>query len=180
MIMSRLPALLRLPCVLLISSCQKAEDTKSAADNPAANPRPQDQPKDREAIFGKTTAEVVDMKKAMAENPDLKPFQRQGLGSDPLSQYANAYIYLSSEIQMQSMKHQLDILKVDNDFKNLSYEQFMKFVKDNNFQFSPLKPWQKYGYNEDTGSMVILQDEAEKKRRFKEAGIEGQYKEGTL
>jgi len=172
--MTRLHATILLSCALSISSCIKAEETKPSEEK--AVPQAQD----REGIFGKTTAEIVEVKQAMAENPDLKIFQRQGLGNDPLSQYANAYIYLSSEIQMQNMKHQLDILKVDNDFKNLNYTQFMKFVKDNNFQFSMLKPWQKYGYNEETGSMVILQDEAEKKRRFQAAGIEDQYKEGTL
>jgi hypothetical protein len=182
MIMPRLLALLLIPCVLLVSSCEKAEETEPAADNAVGNPAPQAQPegeKKREGIFKKTTAQVVDMKKALAENPNLIVFKRNGLGNDPLTQYANAYVYLRSEAQMLNMKHQMDILKAMNDDRYPNYEEFMKFVKQHNFQFTMLKPWQKYGYNEDTGSMVILQDEAVKKQRYKEAGIEDQYQEGT-
>lgn len=166
--MRRLLAFLMLPCVVLLSACQKAEEETDAQAEPQV---------EREGVIGKVTAEVVDMKKALAENPDLVVFQRNGLGNDPLTQYANAYIYLSSEIQMQNMKHQMDILKAMNE-RYPTYEEFMQFVKQYGFQFSKLKPWQKYGYNEETGSMVILQDEAEKKRRLEKAGVE--YKEGTL
>ncbi len=100
------------------------------------------------------------------------------LGNDPLTQYANAYVYLRSEAQMLNMQHQMDLMKAMNDDKYPNYEEFMKFVNQYNFQFSMLKPWQKYGYNQDTGSMVILQDEGEKKRRYEEKGLE--YHEGTL
>lgn len=167
--MFRLLVLVLPLCVLTFSSCTKAEETDlSAAEQ-----------KDEDKFFKKTTAEVVDAKKALAENPDLAVFDRNGLGNDPLTQAANAAVYLSAEVHMMNIKHQMDLLReMDEDHKYPSYEEFMKFVKDNNFQFSMLKPWQMYGYDDETGSMMILQDEAEKKRRFEEKGIE--YHEGTL
>lgn len=167
--MSRL-LLLALPiCMLTFSSCQKAEETEQTAV----------EQNDEDKFFQKTTAEVVDKKKALAENPDLAVFTRNGLGNDPLTQAANAAVYVSAEIHMMNIKRQVDLLReMDEDHEYPSYEEFMKFVKENNFQFSKLKPWQMYGYDDETGSMMILQDEAEKKRRFESKGIE--YKEGTL
>lgn len=174
--MSRLFAIALLPCVLLLSSCQKAEETKPNDEN-AAPQAQQGELKKGESIIGKVTAQVVDAKKALAENPDLREFERQGLGGDYLTQLANARTYLPAEVQMNNMKHQLDILEADKGRK-LSYEEFMDFVKENGFTFSMVKPWQMYGYDSDTGEMMILQDEAKKKRIYEEKGLE--YKEGTL
>ena len=180
--MPRVLAFLLLPACVVLSSCQPLVESPSAADASAENPAPQPEapadPQEKDGIFGKVTADVVDMKKALAENPNLIVLHRDGLGNDPLTQYANAYVYLRSEAQMLNMQHQMDLMKAMNDDKYPNYEEFMKFVKQYNFQFSMLKPWQKYGYNEDTGSMVILQDEGEKKRRYEEKGLE--YHEGTL
>ena len=38
----------------------------------------------------------------------------------------------------------------DENHEYPSYEEFMKFIKENNFQFSKLKPWQMYGYDDET------------------------------
>jgi hypothetical protein len=38
-------------------------------------------------------------------------------------------------------------------------------------QFKWLKPYQMYGYDSDTGTLVVLEDKADKKRIYEAAGI---------
>ena len=53
-----------------------------------------------------------------------------------------------------------------------TYEEFMGMMKQHNIKFTALKPWEVYGYDSETGAIVILRNNTEKKRIFKEAGLE--------
>jgi hypothetical protein len=159
-----------------------SEIPTTTADN--ATVQPQDQqsapvqpPQNDSGILGKVTAEIVDAKKALADNPNLMILETSNLGGDPLTQGANSVIYVPSRILMLNMQNTLKQYKALND-KWPNYEEFMDIVKQNNIQFNMLKRWQMYGYDSDKGEMMILQDEAVKKERFEKAGLD--YVEGKL
>ena len=170
---------LMLCSVCFLSACNSeitpTPTPTSGVDQPTSQITPDEQPKDNSGILGKVTAEIVDAKKALADNPNLVILETSNLGSDPLTQGANAVIYVPSRILMLNMQNTLKQYRALND-KWPNYEEFMGIVKQNNIQFNMLKRWQMYGYNSDKGEMMILQDEAVKKERFEEAGLE--YIEG--
>lgn len=173
-----------LPIVLstfVFCSCEdsKPPETPSqetAVEQPAPGETPPPAQK-RENILGKTTAEIVDAKKAMAENPDLKVMQTSSLGGDPLTQGANAAIYIPSRILMLNMQNTLKQFQALND-RWPNYEEFMDIIKQNNIQFNMLKRWQMYGYDSEKGEMMILQDEAKKKDIYEKNDLD--YVPGKL
>jgi hypothetical protein len=131
--------------------------------------QPVNPPKDPSSIIGKTTAKVVDKKAEMAKNPNLVVVENKISGNDPITVAASAYISMSSSIHISNFKHNMDIWKTANDIGNPSYAQFMTLAKD--LSYAALPPYQMYGYDADTGSLVILEDKADKKRRYEAAGI---------
>lgn len=146
----------------------EATGDPEAAQQAAANQAPE---KERESIIGKKTAEVVDAKKALAENPALVPRGRQPLGFDPITQSTNAYVYLRSKVSMLPMQQEIKNYKILNDHWP-TYDEFMKIMNQYHITFTALKPWEKYGYDSDTGTLMILEDKAEQKRIFEAAGLE--------
>lgn len=144
-------------------------ETPAPAENNGAN--------EKQGILGKTTAEIVDAKKAMAENPDLKVMETSNLGGDPLTQSANAAVYIPSRILMLNMQNTLKQFRALND-RWPNYAEFMEIVKQNNIQFNMLKRWQMYGYDAEKGEMMILQDEGMKKEIYEKAGLD--YVPGKL
>ena len=170
--------------LLLIAGCDEAADTTSQENSAefaefqkqreaqkqmaAENPQPE---KDGKGIIGKTTAEVVDARKALEENPDLQVHDRRGLGSNPLSQSTNAYVYLRSQVSTLGMQQSINAHKALNDSWP-TYEEFMKIMTDNRIEFTQLYRWQKYGYDSETGEIMILQDEELKKEMYKAKGLD--------
>jgi len=170
----------RLFCLMLcslslLSACNSEVPVTTTpttnVDEPAPQAAPAQQPQVKTGILGKVTAEIVDAKKALSENPDLIVLETSSLGGDSLTQSTNAVIYVPSRILMLNMKNTLNQYRALND-KWPNYEEFMEIVKQNNIQFNMLKRWQMYGYDSEKGEMMILQDEAVKKERYKEAGLD--------
>jgi hypothetical protein len=130
---------------------------------------PDDTPPKRTGIIGKTTAKVIDMQAEMAKNPNLKVVENKVGGGDPITVAASAYISMSSRIAKLSFENNLKTWKAINDNRNPSYKEFMVMAKDLNFAMLP--PYQMYGYDTKTGSLVTLEDKADKKKRYEAAGI---------
>ena len=148
-------------------------DDVAADPNPppaggAANPAPA--APDKSSIIGKTTAKIVDKQKAMAENPELVVVENKVSGSDPLSVAASAYISLTSRASALNFQHGLDLFKAMND-RNPTYDELTAMLKQHGIRLTELPPYQMYGYDAESGAIVILEDKADKARRYKEAGI---------
>ena len=137
-------------------------------ENGNATP-PDDAPPKRTGIIGKTTAKVIDMQAEMAKNPNLKVVENKVGGGDPITVAASAYISMSSRIAKLNFDNNLKLWKATNDNRNPSYKEFMVMAKDLNFAMLP--PYQMYGYDTKTGSLVTLEDKADKKKRYEAAGI---------
>lgn len=176
-LMARQIHCITLCCLSFLSACNSEIPSTSSpdatVDQPAPQAAPAAQPKDDSGILGKVTAEIVDAKQALAENPNLVVLETSNLGSDPLTQGANAVVYVPSRILMLNMQNTLKQFRALND-RWPNYAEFMDIVKQNNIQFNMLKRWQMYGYDSDKGEMMILQDEAAKKERYEKAGLDYQ------
>jgi hypothetical protein len=110
-------------------------------------------------IIGKMTDEVVDMHKAMAENPELIIVENKAKGDDPLSFYASAYIAVRSQASQLGMQQQLQHIKILEE-RNPTYDEFVGIMKSNRIQFSKLPYYRMYGYDEKEGKIVVLEDPA--------------------
>ncbi|MBT6156517.1 MAG: hypothetical protein HOL01_21950 [Planctomycetaceae bacterium] len=126
-------------------------------------------PKDPSSIIGKTTAKVVDKKAEMAKNPNLVVVENKVSGNDPITVAASAYISATSKISVLTFESNMKTWKALNNNQNPSYAEFQKMAKD--LSYAALPPFQMYGYDSDTGSLVVLEDKADKKRRYEAAGI---------
>ncbi|REJ90828.1 MAG: hypothetical protein DWQ34_16540 [Planctomycetota bacterium] len=72
---------------------------------------------------------------------------------------------------MAGFQHTIQIHYAQHE-KYPSYEEFMDYYKQAGVELKGTKPWQVYAYDPADGTIVILEDRIEKKRRFDEAGIE--------
>lgn len=124
---------------------------------------------DGKGIIGKTTNEVVDAKEAL-KHPNIVVVENKSQGGDPISFAASAYVSVRSQASTLGMVQAVKMHQALND-KYPTYEEFMKIMNEHHVEFTMLYPYQRYGYDEDTGSIVILQDNDDKAARHKAAGI---------
>ncbi len=140
-----------------------ASNSQSRKPNESKNTAP------KRGIIGKTTAKIVDAKKAK-QNPQIVEVENKLSGSDPISIAASAYISLSSRASLFGFQSSLKQYKIVNE-KAPSYDEFLKMTEQHGIKFAMLPPYQMYGYDEKKGGIVILEDKAEKIRRYKAANI---------
>lgn len=167
-----------------IASADDVSDVQDASgggrpksDNTAGQPQTSEsgssgggeQTQPKPGIIGKTTAKVVNAKVA-TQDPKVVVVENKISGSDPLTQSASAYISMTSRISTLGFEQALKAHKALNG-TNPTYDEFMQMAKENRVEFTMLPPYQMYGYDEDEGKIVVLEDKAEKIRRYKEAGI---------
>ncbi|MES2788950.1 MAG: hypothetical protein V4719_04955 [Planctomycetota bacterium] len=141
---------------------QAAPPAAAPAANPPAN--------DGKGIIGKTDAKVVDVKQAMAENPNLQVVENKTGGDDPLSFAASAYVSMRSRASVLPFQAWLKQHKIVEE-RNPTYAEFMQAMKENRVEFTALYPWQMYGYDSQAGTIVILEDGVMKAERYKAQGL---------
>lgn len=124
---------------------------------------------DGKGIIGKTTNEVVNAKEAL-KVPNIVVVENKSQGGDPFSFAASAYVSVRSKASTLGMQQEIQHYKALND-KYPTYDEFMAMMQKHRIEFTMVYPYQRYGYNEDTGEIVILQDNNDKARRYQEAGI---------
>lgn len=165
-----------------VSAVQNATGggTVAPANAPAANPQPVAAPDPNAAaaapaqptksIIGRTTSKIVDLAEAK-KDPKIVEVDKKDLGSDPLTVSFNAYVSITSRASVLNFKHQMDILKAANDDKYPTFKEAEKLMKQLNIQLAELPPYQLYGYDAKSGSIVLLENKAEKIRLYKQNGL---------
>ena len=139
---------------------------EQVAPEPAAQPAGGDQKK---SILQKTTAVVVDAKKAL-ENPEIIVVDGKIKGVDPFSQAGSAYVSMSSRVSTLGMQQAIKAHKALND-RFPTYDEYMQMMKENRIEFAALPPYKMYGYDAETGNILVLEDKKKKAELYKEAGI---------
>lgn len=143
-------------------------DPAQAAPPVAGNtPAP---PPDKTGIIGKTTAKVVDKKAAMAANPELVEVPNSLQGGDPISLAASAYFTIRGRASTLGLQNELKTFKALNE-RNPTYDELVGMMKTHGVEFAMLPRYQTYGYDAQAGTIVVLEDKAEKARLYKEAGV---------
>jgi hypothetical protein len=117
-------------------------------------------------------AQIVDKQQALAENPSLVETSNRMNTTDPIMAISGAYFSAASRAETMAFQHNIEIWKAANDDRYPSYTEFMDMYRSFRVKFKGLKPWQVYAYDQSDGTICILEDRAEKKRRYEAAGIE--------
>ncbi len=112
----------------------------------------------------------MDLAEAL-KNPKIVIVTGKITGADPLTASAQAYFSVPAKAQIANFQNQVRITKAIYDDKPLTHSQLMELIRQLRIEFLPLPPWQFLGYDSKTGDMVVLEDKAEKIRRFKERDI---------
>ena len=146
-----------------------AKKSEAGSENKEQEPKASEKKQPNKGIIGKTTAKVVDAEKAK-QNPKVVEVENKVSGSDPLSVAGSAYVSITSRASTLGFQQALKQHKALNG-KNPTYEEFMQMAKQNRVEFTELPPYQMYGYDAKQGSIVILEDKAEKIRLYKKNGI---------
>jgi hypothetical protein len=156
----------------------EGESSPQVAEQPAAEPRAEGEPKQQNrGILGKTTAEVVDARKALAENPDLVIVEDGNYGTGYLSQIGNIRVMVASKVSTLGMQQAIQAHRALNDTWP-TYDEFMQIMREHRVEFTHLFRWQKYGYDAEEGKIVVFSDEKLKKKIYEDAGLD--YESATL
>jgi len=167
-------ALLQAGCIdpSMLKPTGTAEKTDDAGGAPAgeAAAAPEGAPAAAPGL-PKDNTKLVDKKQALAENPALIVTTNRINATDPVSAAAQGYFAIGSQAQLLNLKHQIDILKADNNNKPPSFAQFNDLLKQNNVKLQGLYRWQVYAYDDEAGDIVILEDHAMKKAEYEKGGL---------
>lgn len=117
-------------------------------------------------------AQIVDKKQALADNPNLVESSNKMNTMDPILAISASYFSAASRAEMLAFQHNIDIWKAANDDRYPTYQEFMDMYRSAHVKFKGLKPWQVYAYDSADGTICILDDRAEKKRRYEASGLE--------
>ncbi len=123
----------------------------------------------KKSIIHKTTAVVVDAKKAL-KNPEISVVDGKIKGIDPFTQAGSAYFSMASRVSTLGMQQAIKVHKALND-KFPTYDEYMKMMKENRVEFAQLPPYKMYGYDDESGNILVLQDNKKKAELYKAAGI---------
>ncbi|HBL44763.1 hypothetical protein [Gimesia sp.] len=148
---------------------QQKMPQEPAAENAAADAQADHPDDNKKSIIHKTTAVVVDAKKAL-ENPDIEIVDGKIKGVDPFTQAGSAYVSMASRVSTLGMQQAIQHHKVLND-RFPTYDEYMQMMKENRIEFAQLPPYKMYGYNAESGNILVLQDNRKKAELYKKAGI---------
>ena len=124
-----------------------------------------------QATIADVPAEIVEKSKALEEFPHLVEVENNIRATDPLTGYTDAIWAASSRVELLGFQSNIQNHYALNGTYP-TYEEFMDYFNQAHVELRGTKPWQVYAYDPADGTIVILEDRIEKKRRFDEAGIE--------
>ncbi|MBI1248568.1 hypothetical protein GC197_12105 [bacterium] len=133
----------------------EAAPGQSMPSEPAAE-TPAEPAKPKKGVIHQTTDVVVDAKEWL-QKPGIEARDGKIEGVDPFSQSASGYFTLAAKASTLGMQQQIQHYKALNG-KNPSYKEFAQMMRDNRIEFAKLRWYEIYGYNEDTGNILVLVD----------------------
>ncbi len=152
------------------------EDDRQPAGN-GGQTQPQPAPVVNPKAIPDVESRIVEWPKHGQENPNVVLADTKVEGWDPYSAAASAYVNMAARLETDvagynsRLQSQIDALEGGGDAKPQSFEQFVKEFPKTGGKFKNQPPYRLYGYNPQTGKVVVLEDKAEKKRIYEEKGI---------
>ncbi|MCA9088403.1 MAG: hypothetical protein KDA90_07170 [Planctomycetaceae bacterium] len=155
------------------SGCQQASEPSPAAKQGEAaapvEPAVAAEPPKPEG-FSQVTFKLVDKRKSLQDNPALVEVKNTTNASDPWTAAAQSYFTIGSKTSLLALQHGIELHKAQFE-KPPTFAEFETMYRQAGVQFKGLYPWQVYAYDDEQGTVCILEDRAEKKRMHEEKGV---------
>lgn len=155
------------PSMLKAKKTEKTDSEQEPGGEVAVN---EENPPASGGAMEMDNTKIVDMKKAMAENPGWVVTENRINAMDPVTAASQAYFALPSKAQMLNMKHQIDIIKADTG-RQPTFEEFSKLLGENQVKLKGIYRWQVYAYDDEKGDIVILENREMKRAEYEKAGL---------
>ncbi|MEZ6056329.1 MAG: hypothetical protein R3C01_06450 [Planctomycetaceae bacterium] len=143
---------------LEVPTSEKPKEVPAAEANagqPAAGEQPQGNPLHREA-------KLVDRNKFLAEHPNAIEIEKNVINaSDPFSAASQGYFAAVSSLMVSAYTHDLQLWRELNNQKWPTFAEYQEILQRNNVKFKGLKPGQVYGYDDQQGTITILEAPSE-------------------
>ena len=126
-----------------------AEEAKDEAEDPAAegNKNP----------FMRNQAPLVEKAAAMEANPRLIETVNRSSSNNYLTAVKDSGFAAASKVTMAYLQNQIETLRaINGDYPD--FETLDQSLRDANFQYAGLKPYQMYAYDEAAHKIVLLED----------------------
>lgn len=156
----RLPLLALVPASLalaMFAGCSEPRQVSGGKKNAVAHAPAAAAEKEPEFIVGKRTQEIVPVDSAPARGADVieKP---KITAKDPITLSGNAYVTMIGQTSILQIDHAMNLYQAANDRLPKDFNEFMdEIIKPNNIALPKLPHYQKYGYDEQTHKLVILE-----------------------
>jgi hypothetical protein len=144
--------------------------TIGGANNPVAqnvppvnNPQPGDTPPvpQSSVIQPLRPAEIVDKQAAMAANPNLVEVTNDVDAGDYLTAISDSYFSATSRLRLSTLQYELELERnLNPDYEYPTFESFKAVLERNNVELNGLRANQVYAYDQQTGTMCILEDQS--------------------
>jgi hypothetical protein len=128
----------------------------------------------KQSLNERTVTTIVDARKAMAENPKLILKEKNEFkATDPITYVSKGYFAGVSTATIATLKHEIELMKaMDEKNQYPSFEVFEQSLKKAGVRLNGLYRWQVYGYDQQDGAIVILEDPDKKKAEYEKAGLD--------
>lgn len=152
------------------------DDEPRRSSNGGQNNNPPPPPSNNETIPN-APPKIVEWPKYGKEHPNVVLLDPKVKGFDPFSSAASAYVNIPARVEglaagyNAQLQSQINAIDGGKDPQPLSYKAFMNDYKKSGRRFKSTRPYRLYGYNPQTGKVVLLVDKAMKEKIYKEKGI---------
>jgi hypothetical protein len=132
---------------------------RPAAPAAAARPAPAkvQPPADPQFIVGRRTQKIENAQ-AEIQQGGARAVAPKILAKDPITLSGNAYVFAIGKTAQMNIDHAIDLYKATNDRYPKDYDEFInEIIKANNISLPQLPYYQKYGYDDQTHKLIILE-----------------------
>ena len=120
--------------------------------------------------IAKEPAKIVKWPEYKQDHPETVVVDDKVEGWDPFSTAGSAYVAMTNKIGLLQFQSDLNLLKA-SEGRPPTYEEFTARVKQYGIKYHDEHPYRLYGYNEETGTMVMLEDKGLKRKIYEGKGI---------
>lgn len=109
------------------------------------------------SILGQRTNDIRSAKQELSQ-AGAQPASPRIVSKDPIRLQGNAYVSIVGQAAVGNMKHAVDLFRAENDRYPKDYEEFMSaIVRPQGIALPQLPPYQKYAYDENEHTLIIME-----------------------
>jgi len=116
-------------------------------------------------------AVVIDLKTIEGDpNYRIVPDMKLNI-TDPITGISDAYFRMASKASTFGLQRAIQLYQATHE-KFPAFDEFMKIMKEHQVEFADVRSYEMYGYSEETGEIVLVEDLALKTEIYEKYGLD--------